>query len=151
MYDALALAVKENGGKKEDVKKYMGYAADMAVKSRNPNHLISVADMLYVNGYFDRVGALVDQAAALVPHRAIPLVMSINLADKTKDPKRMADAIDKLLALGWPGQDEHVRRDAREAGREAREGPSARRGGRARPTRSSPGCPRPRPATSSSA
>ena len=51
-----------------------------------------------------------------VPHRVEPLLMSINLAQKTKDPKRMADAIEKLLALGWPGDDD-VRGDARKTGR----------------------------------
>ena len=45
----------------------------------------------------------------LVPHRFEPMVMSINLAQKTKDPKRMADAVDRLLSLGWPGQDEYFR------------------------------------------
>ena len=113
MYDALALAVKENGGKDADVKKYMGYAADAAVMSRNPNHLISAADMLMMNGYYDRVGALVDQAAALIPHQGIPLVMSMNLAEKTHDPKRMGNTIEALLSLGWPGDDEVIRSNAR--------------------------------------
>ena len=30
-------------------------------------------------------------------------MMSINLAQKTKDPKRMGDAVERLLSLGWPG------------------------------------------------
>ena len=45
----------------------------------------------------------------LVPHRVEPMVMSINLAQKTRDPKRMADAVESLLSLGWPGQDEYFR------------------------------------------
>jgi hypothetical protein len=55
---------------------------------------------------------LLDEAASKVPHRAEPLVMSINLAQKIKDPKRMADSIDRLLSLGWPGNDEYLRREA---------------------------------------
>jgi hypothetical protein len=38
--------------------------------------------------------------------------MSMILAQKTKDPKRMADAAEQLLALGWPGQDEYSRLEA---------------------------------------
>ena len=41
-------------------------------------------------------------------------MMSINLAQATKDPKRMADAVEQLLSLGWPGNDEAIRRDARQ-------------------------------------
>jgi hypothetical protein len=37
------------------------------------------------------------------------MVMSINLAQKTGDAKRMADSVDSLLSLGWPGQDEYFR------------------------------------------
>lgn len=113
MYEALALSIKMNKGSDDDVKKALGYAADLAVRSRNPNHLVSVADQLMLLGYLDRVGPLLDQAADLVPHRAEPLIMSINLAQKTKDPKRMGDSVAKLLSLGWPGYDEAIRRDAR--------------------------------------
>ncbi len=35
--------------------------------------------------------------------------MSINLAQKTKDPVRMAAAVDQLLSLGWPGNDDYFR------------------------------------------
>ena len=101
------------GGKTEDVKKYLGYAADGAKLTKNATHLVGAADMLYINGYYDRVGALLDQATALVPHEANPLILSINLALKTKNPKRMADSVERLLSLGWPGQDDRVRRDAR--------------------------------------
>jgi hypothetical protein len=44
-----------------------------------------------------------------VPHRIDPIIMSINLAQKTKDPVRMADSVDRLLSLGWPGRDEYCR------------------------------------------
>jgi hypothetical protein len=113
MYEALALAVEMNHGKPEDIKTALGYAADLAQKSHNPNYLVSVADKLLLKGYLDRVGPLLDEAADRVPHRAEPLVMSINLAQKSKDPKRMGDSIDRLLSLGWPGNDEYFRREAR--------------------------------------
>ena len=63
-------------------------------------------------GYFDRVGKLLDEAMPKIPHRAEPIEMSINLAQKTKDPARMADAVERLLSLGWPGQDEYFRIEA---------------------------------------
>ena len=47
-----------------------------------------------------------------VPHRFDPIVMSINLAQKTKDPVRMADSVERLLSLGWPGRDEYFRIEA---------------------------------------
>lgn len=113
MYEALALAIKINRGSDKEFKTYLGYAADMAERTGNPNHLVSVADMLYLNGQYARVGKLVDMAAEKVPHRAEPLMMSINLAQRTRDPKRMAASIDRLLALGWPGVDDAMRADAR--------------------------------------
>ena len=113
MYEGLALAIKMNKGSEEDVKTAFGYAADLAQRSHNPNYLVSVADQMLLLGYTDRVGPLLDEAADLVPHRGEPLVMSVNLAAKTHDPKRMGDSIDRLLALGWAGIDDAVRRDAR--------------------------------------
>jgi len=113
MYEALALAIEMNGGQPEDVKTALNYAADLAQRTHNPNHLVSAADKLMLKGYYERVGALLDEAAEKVPHRAEPLLMSINLAQKTEAPKRMAESIDRLLSLGWPGQDEVFRRDAR--------------------------------------
>jgi len=47
-----------------------------------------------------------------VPHRFEPLFMSINLAQKTKDPNRMSNAVERLLSLGWPGRDEYCRIEA---------------------------------------
>ncbi len=114
MYEALALAIKMNKGKETDIQTALGYAADLAETSQNPNHLVSVADLMFINGYDQRVGKLLDLAADKVPHRAEPLIMSINLAQRTKDPVRMATAVDRLLSLGWPGADEQVRRDARQ-------------------------------------
>ena len=113
MYCALALAYRMSQGNEADVTKALGYAADMAMKSDNPNVLVSVADQMFLLNDDARVGVLLDKAAALVPHRAEPLLMSINLAQKTRDPVRMASSIDALLSLGWPGMDEALRRDAR--------------------------------------
>ena len=109
MYEALAAAIELNQGSAADVKKSLNFAADLAQRSHNPNHLVSAADQLYRRGYLERVGDLLDEAMPQVPHRSEPMVMSINLAQKTRDPKRMADAVDGLLSLGWPGQDEYFR------------------------------------------
>jgi hypothetical protein len=114
MYEALALAMKMNKASEKDVKLALWYAADMAERVNNPNELISVADLLFIHGYYyDRVGRMLDKAADKVPHRAEPLIMSINLAQRTKDPRRMAAAVDRLLSLGWPGNDERIRSDSR--------------------------------------
>jgi hypothetical protein len=113
MYQALALAIEMNKGSTADVKTAWNYAVDLAQRSHNPNCLVSVADQLMFKGYFERVGSLLDEAAAKIPHRNEPLVMSVNLAQKTKDPRRMAETLDRLLALGWPGQDDYIRTESR--------------------------------------
>jgi len=118
MYIALAIAVEELKGKPEDIKLALNYAADAAQRTHNPNDLVKAADALFGKGYYERVGPLLDEAATKVPHRSEPLVMSINLARKTKDPKRMGDAIERLLALGWPGSDEYFRRESRKQAEE---------------------------------
>ena len=112
MYEALALAINMNDGSEADVKTSLNYAADLAQETHNPNHLVSVADLLFRKGYFERVGPLLDEAMPKIPHRVEPIVMSINLAQKTKDPVRMADSVERLLSLGWPGQDEYFRIEA---------------------------------------
>ncbi len=112
MYEVLAAAIELNQGSAADVKKALNYAADLAQRTHNPNHLVSAGDQLLIRGHFERVGALLDEAIPLVPHRSQPIFMSMILAQKTKDPKRMADAAEQLLALGWPGQDEYSRLEA---------------------------------------
>ncbi len=112
MYEALALAIEMNQGAKADVKKAFEFAADLAQQSHNPNHLLSVADRLYTRGYLERVGPLLDDAMPKIPHRVEPIVMSINLAQKTKNPVRMADSVERLFSLGWPGRDELLRLEA---------------------------------------
>ncbi len=113
MYEALALAIEMDGGKPEDVRRALDHAADMAQRSHNPNHLVSAADKLLLKGFTDRVGPLLDEAMEKVPHRAEPILMSMMLARKLHDPARMTVAIERLLSLGWPGQDEFFRAEAR--------------------------------------
>ena len=152
MYEALALAIEMNKGKPEDVKTTLGYAADLALRDPQPERPGQRGrPCSSCTRQYDRVGPLLDLAAEKVPHRAEPLMMSINLAQKTKDPKRMADAVERLLSLGWPG--DRRARPLRGAASRPRRSPrrSARRAGATRPTPCSPGSPRPRPATSSSA
>ena len=52
----MALAIAMNKGKPEDVEKTLGYAADMALETRNPNDLVSVADLLFLHKTYERVG-----------------------------------------------------------------------------------------------
>lgn len=113
MYGALGLAIEMNRGKPEETRLMFKYAADAARSSQNPNDLVGVADVLFLQRQFDLVGPLLDLAMEKIPHRAEPLMMSINLAQAIKDPKRMADSIERLLALGWPGNDDTMRGDAR--------------------------------------
>ncbi|MFO0908533.1 MAG: hypothetical protein U0794_09250 [Isosphaeraceae bacterium] len=118
MYSGLALAIKMNKGPEADQKRALGYAADLAKRGKNPNDLVSVADQMLLLNQYEEAGPLLDLAAEVVPHRGEPLLMAMNLAQKTRDPKRMADAVDRLLSLGWPGDptfDETVRRDARKS------------------------------------
>ena len=148
MYIALAIAVEELKGKPEDIKLALNYAADAAQRTHNPNDLVKAADALFLKGYYERIGPLLDEAAAKVPHRSEPLVMSINLARKTKDPKRMGDSIDRLLALGWPGSDDYFRREGASRPK-SWPASSARKLAARRPMSCWPGCRPPRPATSS--
>jgi hypothetical protein len=111
MYEALAAAIELNNGSAADIKKALDYAADIAQASHNPNLLVSAADKLFLKDYFERVGPLLDEAMPLVPHNFYPIVMSVNLALKTKDPVRMAHAVERLLSLGWPGQDDYFRQE----------------------------------------
>jgi uncharacterized protein YfaP (DUF2135 family) len=113
MYRALALAIEENQGSAADIKTALNSAADTAQRSHNPNDLVGAADGLFRKGYYERVGPLLDETMTKVPHRWEPPVMSINLAQKSKDPSRMADAVERLLSLGWPGQDEYFRTESR--------------------------------------
>jgi hypothetical protein len=112
MYEALAAAIELNNGSAADVKRALNFAADIAQASHNPNLLFSAADKLFFRDHLERVGPLLDEVMPLVPHRIEPIVMSVNLALKTKDPVRMADAVERIFSLGWPGQDDYFRQDA---------------------------------------
>jgi len=128
MYDTLAVAYEKNERGTDRIKTALGYAAYLARQSRNPADLTIVADMLFLRGYLDNydvtvagrkeqvgVASLLDVAADLGPHLPAPLMMSMNLAQKTKDPTRMVESLERLLALGWPGFDDTIRRQARNA------------------------------------
>ncbi len=103
-----------------DIKTAFGYAAMLAKKTKNPNDLVRLADMMVLRnfygsigspGYETNIGELIDLATEKVPSNAIPPMMSINLARHTKDPARMAAAADRLLSSGWAGIDEKMRKD----------------------------------------
>jgi hypothetical protein len=113
MYLALEMAIRVNGGSPAEMQQSLNFAADLAQRTHNPNDLVEVADKLLLRGQLDRVGPLLDEAAAKIPHRNDPLRMSVLLAQQQKDPARMGDAIEKLLALGWPGEDDFIRAECR--------------------------------------
>lgn len=113
MYEMLAVTMEFNQAPPADVRQALTYAAQLTGKGNVPDNLVTVADLLYLRGYYDQAAPLLDQAIEVIPHRVEPLLMSLNLAQKTKDPRRMAAALERLLALGWPGRDEAIRGSAR--------------------------------------
>ena len=138
MYEAMALAIEMNQGKPEDVRdpRLRGRHGPRDPQPEPPGERgrHAVPDKSY-----ERVGPLLDLAAEKVPHRAEPLMMSINLARDTKDPKRMGDAVDQAALARLAGKRRpHPARGA-SAGREARQG--APRGGAQRRGRRPPGPP----------
>ena len=154
LYGTLALAIKVNGGKPERVRDALGYSAILAEATGNVNYILTAADLLFEDGDLQpftlkvdgkarevSVGALIDAVARKTPHRPQPLLMSMNLARRLRDPKRMAAAVEAVFALGWPGMDEAIRRrgppPGRRPGRHPQGRPS-RRGGR-RPAGPPPG------------
>jgi tetratricopeptide (TPR) repeat protein len=113
MYEMLAVTVEYNQGEPADVHQALIYAAQLAGKGNVADNLVTIADLLYLRGYYHQAAPLLDQAMEKIPHRVEPLLMAMNLAQKTKDPKRMTEALGRLLALGWPGRDEALRAEAR--------------------------------------
>ena len=113
MYELLAVAFELNKRPDAQIRSALGYAADLAVRGRQPHDLTRVADSLHLRGMDDRAGQLLDLAAEIDPSNPRPLLMSINLAGATKDPRRMGDTLSRLLALGWPGNDAQWRAEAR--------------------------------------
>jgi hypothetical protein len=131
MYEMLVKCIESRKGlpgqpkekNEADVRQTIGYAAHLAKKRQSWTDLMRVADMMVIRGYYGpvgdpgyqtNIGELVDMAADKQPANAYAPMMSINLATHDKDPKRMADAADRLLSLGWPGYDDKIRRDVRE-------------------------------------
>ncbi len=106
MYEALASAIELNQGSAGDVKKALYFAADLAQRTHNPNHLVSAADQLLLRGYLERVGPLLDEAMPLVPHCCDPMSMSIILAQKTKRPQEDGRRCRRiaLARMAWPGR-----------------------------------------------
>jgi hypothetical protein len=128
MYASLAVAYDANKRGAEKAKTALGYAAFLAKRGRKLDGLTQVADLLFLRGYYQPfevkvgnqtetvgVGPLVDLAAELAPQTAVPPMMSVNLAQKTKDPQRMTVAIERLLSLGWPDIDDTMRAQAHRA------------------------------------
>ncbi len=123
MYVWLVKSIEARKGSDAEVKTAIGFAALLAKRTRNPTDLIRVADMMVIRNFYGTVGdpkfetnigELVDMAAEKVPTNAYPPMMSVNLAGKSKDPKRMADAAERLLSLGWAGIDDQMRKDVAE-------------------------------------
>ncbi len=72
MYEALAAAIDLNHGSATDVKTSLEYAANLAQKTHNPNHLVSVADRMMLKGLYRsrRTAARRGDAARPSPIRA---------------------------------------------------------------------------------
>gem|GEM_PF-6244081 len=122
MYDVLLTAIEINKGDEEEAKVLVGYAAHLARDSDNPNDLFQVADILLLRnwllpvgapGYKANLGEILEKLEKKVPHRIEPMLMNMLLAERTANPARMAEAVDSILSLGWPGKDEGVRRETK--------------------------------------
>jgi hypothetical protein len=121
MYEMLAATIEDRKGPREEIRTYLGYAAFRATQQGIPTTLLSTTAMLVKTGIFDKVGPpghettvgeMLDDLIKKIPHRFEPLSLSVELANRTKDPKRMADTMEALLSLGWPGIDEPARKEA---------------------------------------
>ena len=124
MYLLLAVALEVNGRPEADVRTALGWAGYLARQQPDTFTLIEVADVLVLRNAFEiplpnnlptvRVADLIAEAAARAPERAEPILLSMYMAERTKDAGRMADAIDALFELAWPGVDEGWRIEARQ-------------------------------------
>jgi hypothetical protein len=123
MYVFLAECIHARKGNDQEMKQTLSYAAHLAKRTQDPRDLIRVADMMVLRKFYGKVGTppyetnigeLIDMASDKVPTNAWPVLMSVSLANHDKDPIRMADAAERLLSNGWPGEpgfDDRVRRD----------------------------------------
>ena len=129
MYEVLAVSLRLNKGSPAEVKAALGGAAYLAKRSNDPAQMTNVADLLVINGLDAvevtdargrperiTVADLIDLAARKVPYSSVPMLMSLNLAVRTRAPVRFADAAERLLSLGWPGVDEVSRAEIRRQG-----------------------------------
>jgi hypothetical protein len=121
MYEMVAAMMEDRHGPPEEIRTYLGYAAYLSMQKGVPDNILSTAALLVKYGAFDKIGppgyetsagVMIDRLIKMVPHRFEPLSLSVELANRTKDPKRLGDAIDALLSLGWPGMDEPARKEA---------------------------------------
>ena len=106
MYEALALAIEMNQGSAADIKKALNYAADLAQRTHNPNHLVSVADKLFMKGYLERVGPLLDEAMPQgpAPVRADGHVGQSGPEDQGPAPHGRCRRATALAGLARPGR-----------------------------------------------
>jgi hypothetical protein len=103
------------------IRTALGRGAFLAQKSKDPVALVAACDQLMTHKLYEielpagaGVGAgarvkladLLDAAMKVAPHLPHPILMSLLLAERQKDPKRFGDSADTLLSLGWPGVDE---------------------------------------------
>lgn len=124
MYLLLATAYEIDGRDPAEARKSIAWAGYLARNQGDPYTLIQVADVMLLRELDEvpvpragvepvRAGALLDAAYEKAPHRAEPLLMSLLLAERTRDPVRMAETAERLLALGWPGTDQEWREGVR--------------------------------------
>ena len=129
MYELLAVAFEYNLAEPQYVRQALGVAAILASRpgdQGSPENLLTVVDLMAARDVFEievnvgggktqtvRVAELLDLAAERLPHRADPHIKSLDLAERTLDPDRMARAVEGLFSLGWPDVDEAWRSEAR--------------------------------------
>jgi hypothetical protein len=109
MYEMLAEVMDYNKARPEQVRLALTNAAQVAERSKDPNGLTSVAALMIQHGFFDKAAPLVDAAIKKMPYALRPLDLSIEIARRSEDPKRMVAALELMLSLGWPGVDQAVR------------------------------------------
>ena len=102
----------------EAIKVAFGRYARLASAGKDPIALIAACDALLAHNYYEievpsgiggpgkiRLVDLLDQAMKAAPTKPHPILMSLVLAERQKDPKRMGDSAETLLSLDWPGVD----------------------------------------------
>jgi hypothetical protein len=123
MYLLLAVSFEVNGRGEKSIREALGWAGYLARDKGDAFTLIEVADVMLVRDMLEiplprdlapvDAGALLEKAADMAPQRPEPVLLLLLMAEKTRDAKRMADAVGRLMSLGWPGFDEQWRLEAR--------------------------------------